>query len=100
MSPQLERFGDVLVGSARLTEIGVLVCHCQISPGKIRIKLDRTLKVRQGGGRGLPLTGNTDGVSLQSFQRGRGGWEQWSVEFLNRSQRFAQFAAQLGCRLA
>src|SRR5271154_2412803 len=100
MSPQLERLGEVLVGLARLAEISILVRDSQISPGKIRIKLDRTLKVRQGGGRGLPLMGLADGVSFQSFQRVRGGWRQWSVKLLNRSQRFAQFAAQLGRRLA
>src|SRR5580658_1160501 len=100
MSPQLERLGQVLVGLAWFAEISVLVRHSQICPGKSRIKLDSTLKVRQGGGRGLPLMGHTDGVSFQSFQRRSGGWGQRSVKFLNRSQRFAQLAAQLGRRLA
>src|SRR5208282_6895936 len=100
MSPQLERLGQVFLGPAWFAEIRVLVRHSQICPGKIRVELDSTLKVRQGLGGGLPLMGHTDGKRFQSFQRSRGGWGQWSVELLNRRQRFTQLAAQLGRRLA
>ena len=39
-------------------------------------------------------------VRFQSFERRRRGLCERNIKLLHRSQRFAQFAAQLGCRLA
>src|SRR5271156_1154478 len=48
MLPQLECFGVVLAGPLRLAENEVVIAHCPVAHGKIRVKLDGTLMVRQG----------------------------------------------------
>ena len=50
MFPQLECLGEVLAGPPQLAETVVVVAHCPVAHGKIRIKLDGTLIVRQGCG--------------------------------------------------
>ena len=48
--PQLECPAEVLAGPREVTGIEVLVAQCVVGIGKIRIKLDGALKVRQGRG--------------------------------------------------
>ena len=84
-----------------LAEIEVVAAHCPVAHGKIRIKLDGTLMVRQGCGGAFLITGlSAKAVRFQSFERRRGGLFERNIKLLHRSQRFAQLAAQLGCRLA
>src|ERR1700752_1180518 len=72
-----------------------------VAQGKIRIKLNSTLMVRQGCGVAFLVNRlYAQGVRLQSFERGSRGLFERNIELLHRSQRFAQLAAQLRCRLA
>jgi hypothetical protein len=57
--------------------------------------------VRQGcSGAFLILRLIAKAVRFQSFERRRGGLCERHIKLLHRSQRFAQFAPQLGRRLA
>ena len=57
-----------------LAKIVVVLAHCPVAHGKIRIKLDGTLMVRQGCGRAFLVKGlSAKAVRFQSFERRRGG---------------------------
>ena len=95
---QLECLGIVPAGSPDLNEIGVLIAHCPIAHGKIRVELDAALMVRQGcAGTFLAQSFLTKAVGLKRLKRGRCGLFERNIELQHRGQRFAQFAAQLGC---
>jgi len=55
MFSQLECLGDVLAGPHVFAERVVVAAHYVIARGKIRIKLDGMLKVRQGRGSAFSL---------------------------------------------
>src|SRR5208282_6842444 len=99
MLPQLKGLSKILAGPPYLTESEVVAAHGQVAQGKIRIKLKGSLIVRQSGGHAFfakSLPAETE--LLQRFERRRGGFCQRDVKLLHGSQRFAQFAAQLGRR--
>ncbi len=101
MLPQLKSPGEVLAASLRLAKTVVVVAHCPVAHGKIRIKLYGTLMVRQGRGSAfLVVRSQAKAVRLQSFQRRCGGLFERNIKLLHSSQRFSQLAAKLGCRLA
>jgi hypothetical protein len=70
MFPQLECLGVVLAGPPYLAESLVVAAHCRVAHGKIRIKLDGSLMIRQGCGVAFLVTGlSAKAVCFQSFQR-------------------------------
>src|SRR5580693_9674323 len=99
MLAQLERLGDVLSGTLWFRQNGVIVAHCEIPHGKVRIEFDGTLMVWQGVSTVL-IGFFTKAVRFQGFKRGRGCLGQRHIELLYGSQRFAQLSAQLRRYLA
>ena len=74
MFPQLKRLGLVIAGPPWLAKTGVVVAHSRVAHGKIRVKLDGTLIVRQGRGRAFLVAGlSAKAERFQSFERRRGG---------------------------
>jgi hypothetical protein len=101
MVPQLKRFGEVLAGPSCLIEAGVVQAHRQVTQGKVWIQFDGPLSVGQGsGGAFLVKLLLAKAVRFQRFEGRRRGLRQRYIKLLHRRQRFAQFAAQLGCRFA
>ena len=101
MFPHPELFGEILAGPPNFVETGVVAAHCAVAHGEIRIKLDGTLVVRQGGGGSfLSVSLHALAICLQRFERRRGDLFERCIILLHRSQRFAWFAAQLGRRPA
>jgi hypothetical protein len=80
MFAQLECLREVIAGPPYLAESRVVAAHCKVAHGKIRVKLDGTLMVRQGGGGAFLVTGlRAKAVRFQSFQRRRGGLRQRNI---------------------
>src|SRR6202043_3082664 len=88
-------------GSLELAETGVVHAQRVVAHGKIRIELDGMMIERQSRGGAFLVEGfSAEAERFQSFERRRGGLREWNIKLLHRSERFAQFAAQPGCRLA
>ncbi len=80
-----------------MVETEIVPSHFQVAHGKIRIKFDGTLIVRQGCDVAfLVVDLSAKAVRFQSFERRRGSLFERNIKLLHRNQRFAQFAAQLG----
>src|SRR5579871_451149 len=101
MFAQLKCLAQVLLGTAQFGKTEVVVAYFVVTHGKVRIKLDGALRVRQGGGSALLVISlSAKAVRFQRFERRGGGLIERNIKFLHRYQRLTQFAAYLGRRLA
>jgi hypothetical protein len=82
---QLERLGIVLGGATELTQGEVVVAHCSISHGKIRVEFKGALVVKKSCyGALFPAGLYAQAVRLQGFERRSGGLFQRNIELLHR----------------
>jgi len=102
MSPPLECFGHVFARSPALArEIRIVNSHCRVAHGKIWIKSDGTLMVRQGcGGAFLVKSPSAKAVCLQSFEREVVACSSGTSNLCTVASDSPNSPAQLGCRLA
>ena len=95
MLAQLKCLCEILAGPPEFAESGVVDAQRPVGHGKIRIKRNGALIVRQGCG-GAFVVGRPSAKAerSQSFERRRSGLFQRNIKLLHGSQRFTEFVKQ------